>query len=512
MAEKPQKVMIRTVVLEDEITLWWERHCTFPANGVYVVSVNGRKHGETAKTHYTLAALPSETEYCITVTTVDASGAVIGEVRSVTVKTLKKKKRLDVTKAPYFAVGDGVTLNTAALQKALDDCQPDETVYLPQGVYLTGALNVHSNTEMYLEKDAVLQGTANVEDYLPQIKSRFEGTERMCYRSLLNLGTLDSQGDYNCRNVVIRGAGTITGGGKDLCWNTIENERARLKKYLADNAEYIQTCENENTIPGRVRGRLVNISNCQNVVLAGLTLQYGPAWNIHMIYSKDITTYQCKINSQGVWNGDGWDPDSSENCAVFDTEFCTHDDGIAIKSGKNPEGNIINRPTKNVYIFDCRGRNGIAVGSEMSGGVDGVRIWDCDFSVAHNGLVIKTTRKRGGYMRNIAVKDSVFNSLTVYSDLPYNNDGESAPVLPKIENIYLENVTLSGTRTYAAGRTEPMDYIELYGLEEDGHKVENVTLKNITLLENGEKTQLIKIRNVKNLTMENIDTIHNKER
>ena len=125
-----------------------------------------------------------------------------------------------------------------------------------------------------------------------------------------------------------------------------------MKKFLDNNADYVKTCENENTLPGRVRGRLINMSNCQNVVTSGITMQFGPAWNIHMIYSKDITTCGCKIVSKGVWNGDGWDPDSSENCVVFNTEFRTHDDAIAIKSGKNPEGNVINRPTKNVYIFN----------------------------------------------------------------------------------------------------------------------------------------------------------------
>ena len=154
---------------------------------------------------------------------------------------------------------------------------------------MTGALNVHSDTEIYLDCDAVLQGTDNVDDYLPRRKSRFEGVERECYSSLLNLGELDKDGDYNCKNVVIRGGGTVSGGGERLCWATIESEKERLKKYLDSNADYVKTCENENTVPGRVRGRLINMSNCQNVVMSGITMQYGPAWNVHMIYSKDIT-------------------------------------------------------------------------------------------------------------------------------------------------------------------------------------------------------------------------------
>lgn len=498
--------MLRKIVFEDEITLWWERVSALPKGGAFEIAVNGKLHGKTTKTHYELKNLQSSKEYDICVSVVDELGKTVGLSERLTVKTPKKKKRLDVTKAPYFAVGNGVTLNTAAIQRALNDCTADKCVYFPKGVYMTGALNVRSDTEIYLEKDAVLQGTGNVEDYLPKRKSRFEGLERECYSSLLNLGELDGNGGYNCKNVVLRGGGTVSGGGEILCWATIETEKERLKEFLKDNAAYIKTCENENTLPGRARGRLINMSNCQNVVMSGITMQYGPAWNIHMVYSKDITTCGCKIISQGVWNGDGWDPDSSENCAVFNTEFQTHDDAIAIKSGKNPEGNIINRPTKNVYIFDCHGRNGIAIGSEMSGGVDGVYIWDCDFSVSYAGIQLKTMRKRGGYIRNIHVYDSAFASVSVLTELTYNNDGESGPTLPKIENISVENVSLTGLRMNNDGTTEKLACIELCGLKEDEYHLENITLKNVRVRPREDGTEhTFKIKNVKNLTIENVN-------
>lgn len=193
--------------------------------------------------------------------------------------------------------------------------------------------------------------------------------------------------------MAIRGEGAILGGGAELARAIIDTERAALKEYLSKNEEYAKSCENSDTIPGRARGRLINISNSENVVICGLELGFGASWNVHFIYSRNVVTYRCKISSRGVWNGDGWDPDSSEDCAVFDTEFDTHDNAIAIKSGKNPEGNIIGRPTKNIRIFDCRGSRDIAIGSELSGGVEGVRIWDCSF-VNSWGINIKTTDKR----------------------------------------------------------------------------------------------------------------------
>lgn len=61
-------------------------------------------------------------------------------------------------------------------------------MYIPAGIYLTGALRLHSNMELYLDEGAILQGTAEIVDYQPRIPSRFEGTEMRCYSSLLNLG------------------------------------------------------------------------------------------------------------------------------------------------------------------------------------------------------------------------------------------------------------------------------------------------------------------------------------
>lgn len=80
----------------------------------------------------------------------------------------KEKRRVNVTAAPYFCKGDGKTLNTDNLQRAINDCRADDILYFPAGDYLTGALQLHSDLEIYLSKGAVLQGTANINDYSPR--------------------------------------------------------------------------------------------------------------------------------------------------------------------------------------------------------------------------------------------------------------------------------------------------------------------------------------------------------
>ena len=489
--------MIHTVIFSDEITLWWDKEWDLDDDVYYKITL-GSDTVVTKKTHVSFKELLPETAYAVTLARIEPAAVLFKE----TVTTPAAKRRLDVSAAPYGAVGDGVTDNTAALQRAINDCGKDDCVYFPKGTYLSGALDLHSDMEIYLDEGATLQGSQLPADYLPKRKSRFEGIEMECYASLLNMGEHDPAAGPNCRNIVIRGSGSILGGGLALAEGIMEEERARLATYLAENADYVKTCENENTIPGRARGRLIHISNCENVIIAGLFLGFAASWNVHFIYSKNILTYGCRIHSRGVWNGDGWDPDSAEDCTIFDTEFLTHDNSIAIKSGKNPGGNIIGRPTKNVRIFDCHGSNCMAIGSEMSGGIDGVYIWDCDVTETTQGLGIKVTPKRGGYVRNVRVRNCRFVNVRARS-VTFNDDGEPAGTMSVVEDILFENVTLTGVAVHPNGVRKPTEALFLVGLDApEGHFC-RFTLDGIRLPYIGE-VQKIHIQNVTDLTMKGI--------
>ncbi len=352
---------------------------------------------------------------------------------------------------------------------------------MPAGTYLTGGLHLHSHMELYLDEGAVLQGSSKPEDYLPRIHSRFEGTEMECYQGLLNMGVLDHTSGPNCEDIVIRGKGSILGGGYDLAWATIESERERLKNYLEENKALVATCENNNTIPGRVRGRLINMSNCKNIRISGLTLGEGASWNIHMVYSENIITDHCTFRSKGIWNGDGWDPDSSVNCTLFACNFYTEDDSVAIKSGKNPEGNKISRPTKHIRVFDCYSAfgHGICMGSEMSGGIEDIKIWDCNLENSSYGIEIKGTRKRGGYIRNVEVRDCIVPCLTVHSVL-YNDDGIGAKEPPVFENYFYERVVVTGKGLFTEGWKDKIP-LELRGFDKEEHAVRNVCFKDVKI-------------------------------
>lgn len=477
---------VKYIATEDEITVYWERTDRMAVGDCFQVFLDGNMVAVTEKTHCTLSGLEPERHYCVWV----AGAAWKSEV--LPVSTGRRKRRIDITKEPYGAVGDGKKLNTERIQRAIDDCGEGDAVYVPGGLFMTGALRLHSNMELYLEEGAVLQGTAMVQDYLPKIRSRFEGIEMDCYSSVLNLGNLKQEG-VTCENVVIRGRGTVASGGQLLAERVIDREREELGKKTGQMTTLIAECERTETLPGRARPRLVNISRCRNILLAGVTFRNGASWNVHMIYSSQVVTHGCTFISEEVWNGDGWDPDSSQDCTIFDCDFHTGDDGIAVKSGKNPEGNRIGIPCKGIRIFDCRSAfgHGITIGSEMSGGVEDVAIWDCDLSRSIYGLEIKGTWKRGGYVKNIRVDNCRIPRL-LFHEVGYNNDGEAADKPPVFSDCCFKRLQILGEYYSRQRKWTKCEAIELCGFEEPGHEVSGICLEDVVLGREGgsEKTEL----------------------
>ncbi len=469
--------------------IFWDLPLDATPSCCYILLKDGVETGKCTHTHYSLENLSPETEYEIEVRILYPEAPLQKErcesLGIIKIKTKKSKRRIDIAKSPYCAVGDGKTLNTSSIQKALDDCDKDSFIYIPNGAFLTGALNVHSDTEIYLEEEALLQGTEDPKDYLPKIKSRFEGHEMECYRSLLNLGELDHSFGYNCENVFIHGKGSIMGGGANLAKAIARIEGERLKDYIASLGDKIKEYEKPETIASRFRGRLINMSNCQNIWIHGLTLGFAPSWNLHFIYSDSIVTDHCTLRSEGVWNGDGWDPDSSTNSTLYACDFYTEDDSVAIKSGKNPEGNIINRPTKHIRVFDsiCHFGHGLCIGSEMSGGVEDVRLWDCDMGPTWSGIEIKATKKRGGYVKNILVRDITASHIQMHS-VGYNDDGEGSKVPPLLSDCRFERMHLLGRYLdNNAGKNEwhNCPSILLCGFDVPGYEIKNVAFKDIEM-------------------------------
>jgi polygalacturonase len=241
-------------------------------------------------------------------------------------------------------------------------------------------------------------------------------------------------------------------------------------------------------------------------VLSGITFKDGASWNVHMIYSDNVVTTDCTFYSENVWNGDGWDPDSSTNCAIFNCMFYTGDDSISIKSGKNPEGNLIERPTEHIWIFDCKCAfgHGITIGSEMSGGINDIEIWDCDMGRSMCGIEIKATKKRGGYVTNVHVRDSIAARILFHS-VGYNDDGIPAPTQPIFENCTFERLQILGQYQDHASNIISCEAIELAGFDTPGNELKNILFKDIQIgTPDTPHRQTISLQSCRNVTFERV--------
>lgn len=452
-ADAPLKLMVAPGTLSaTSATLIWDKPAKYDDITRYHVLLNGKDAGTATKGNFLLNDLSPGKTYSCTVRSEGKDGKLSTPSAVVKFNTTAQGKTLNIS--DFGAKGDGTTINTKAIQKSIDECPVNGTVLIPAGTFMSGALFLKSHMTLQIAKGGVLKGSINDADYLPFINNRFEGWEMKTYASLINAGTMNNKGGYTVEDLHIKGEGTISGGNSPLAKNMMDHGGLR------------------------VRGRLICLLNCRDVEIQGLNIQDSPCWTIHYIYSKGITCHDLKIVST-AHNGDGLDPDSSDDSYIFNCSFSTGDDCIAIKSGKNPEGYTIGKPTRNVRITDCdfiKG-HGISIGSEMSGGVSDVLVQDCKAGALLHGLQVKGTKERGGYVKNVTVTDCQLLQITIFSAVNYNNDGATAPEPPTFANFTFRNIDLSK----ATGKEPVMD---INGFKDPAHKLRDCTFTNIITPDN----------------------------
>ena len=393
----------------------------------------------------------------------------------------------------FGAVGDGHTLCTAQIQRAIDSCEKGGTVYIPKGIFVSGALFLKSNMTLHLEEGARLLGSSDPEDY-PVKGYPYEGLDQLCYASLLCTDGAPHE------NITISGMGVIDANGAAL-----------FKAQLKD--------------PKIKRGRAVCIRSTSNLKVTGVTLRQSPAWCLHLVYCRNVeidgiqvhTKYDENGEKYGIYNGDGIDVDSCQDVVIRNCLIASQDDGIAVKSGRNEEGRRVGIPSKNILIENCTFPSGfgVAMGSEMSGGVEDVFVRNCTFENAFSIASIKAIRGRGSYVRNIHYENcSIKNYSTEHKDTRYFRgaiylDGfygeeefdadKALPVdegTPIIEDIYFKDLivdTIAGNAIY------------LCGLPERHYR--NIYMENIT----AHGKYGMKVKNIDNLQQINVNVTYDEE-
>lgn len=464
-------------------------------------------------------------------------------------------KKYAVKITDFGAVGDGVTLNTDAFAKAIEQvhAKGGGRVIVPRGIFLTGPIVIKSNVNLFLEKNSMILFSSDFNLY-PIVDASFEGLNTKRCQSPISA--------HGAENIAITGYGVIDGSGDawrptkrekltDRHWRELVNSGGvtdSLQKiwYPSESSLRGQAfCVDQNVPVGLVtdeewesirdflRPVLLNFVSCKNILLEGVTFQNSPAWNLHPLMSENIIIN--RITVRNPWysqNGDGIDIESCKNTLIVNSSFDVGDDAICMKSGKNEDGRARAIPTENVIVSNCvvyHGHGGFVVGSEMSGDVRNISVKHCSFIGTDVGLRFKSNRGRGGVVENIWI--SHINMINIPTDpLTFNlyyggksaieaieagddPSAEAAKVPPvTIETPAFRNIFISGI--VSNGSNRPMHFNGLPEMKVENVVVENsvfnarngaeisrakgVTISNVVLdVENGEALILEEVDDVK---------------
>jgi exo-poly-alpha-galacturonosidase len=377
---------------------------------------------------------------------------------------------LDFPITHYGAVGDGKAVNTQAIQTAIDAAAAvGGTVVVPLGTFVSGSIFIRRPVNFRIDKGGVLKGSTGVKDY-PVIDSRFEGIERPVMAALVNVigvsgitvsgdGTIDGAGDVWLANFPRRPRQSTTAPA------TSSSSRSAPPMTVFTGPRTVLTPTPDNPPPQRLPGltlmkpRLFNFTNCSNVAITGLHLQNQAIWCLHILYCTDVLVNHLQIHEplHRIPSSDGIDIDSCKRVRVDHTTIEANDDCISIKSGKDEDGRRVNRPCEDILIVNTHlayGQGGVAIGSEVSGGVHHVEVRDCTCDDGNWAPVrLKTQPTRGGTVDDIVYRNYHIDHVrqafefTLAWDARGNTLGAPHPTTMK--DIYLINV--SGNAGRAGG-------------------------------------------------------------
>jgi polygalacturonase len=384
----------------------------------------------------------------------------------------------------FGAIADGVRLNTESINKAIATCslQGGGVVVIPQGLWLSGPVEMKSNVNLHLQASSMLLFTTDKTQF-PLVEGIYEGKAAARNQSPI--------WGNNLENIAITGSGIVDGNGD--VWRAVwksQLTKAEWQEKIAsggvlnkDSTEWFPSQQfldvrGKGTsmllVPGKkleqfadmkdfLRPNLVVFNNCNKVLLEGVVFQNSAAWCLHPLMCENLTIRNVRVkNPEYAHNGDGMDIESCKNFLIEDCLLDVGDDAICIKSGKDEEGRKRGKPTENGIIRNntiYKGHGAFVIGSEMSGGARNIFVENCTFIGTDKGLRFKSTRGRGGvveniYARNIIMKDIKQEAIffDMYYFVKFATDGarDTRPVVnegtPIFRNMEFANITSIGSQ------------------------------------------------------------------
>jgi polygalacturonase len=313
----------------------------------------------------------------------------------------------------YGAVGNGKTLNTAAIQKAIDAAAKagGGTVVIPPGKFLSGPFDLASGINLELKKDAVLLMDNNMDRFSPQDPNR---------DSFIAV--------QDAHDIKISGQGVIDGQG-DPWWEAFRE------------GEFIN------------RPKLISMTSCTRVEFQGVLFQNSPQFHIRLRSCQDVTVHEITIRApESSPNTDGLDL-SGWNYLITHCTFDVGDDCIALK----PNDHGLTPSCKDITITQCTflHGHGLSIGSGSVGGVENMQVSDCTFNGTEAGIRMKSYRGRGGLVEHLSYKNITMTNVRhplelvdYYPRLPFNPAEDKAQPAndktPILKNITISHVTANG--------------------------------------------------------------------
>jgi hypothetical protein len=383
-------------------------------------------------------------------------------------------RTLIITDTPYSAIADGSTDARQAIQNAIIDVSRfgGGTVSIPRGkYYVDGPLTLENNVNLHLQEGSELLFSSNYDSYLPQVLSRYEGTDVYNFSPLIYA--------YQKKNIAITGKGTLNGQAENT-WSTwvdkaSQEDLRRVPGSVKGEWEKVVRNMNNDNVPlfkrrfdrsGNLRTAFILFYDSENILLEGVNIIDSPFWVNHFYMSKNITVRNMTMTSLNK-NNDGIDIESSQDVYIHNVDFATGDDCISIKSGRDLEGLQKMIPSKNIVVQNVRflADDTIALGSEASGGVRNIFIENSEGTHLRKGFYFKANKNRGSHFEHIRMRNLTYGDL---ADVPenrrklsmievttnYDSTGVEYNRDPEFKDIRLENfiggtsinpLTLEGT-------------------------------------------------------------------
>jgi polygalacturonase len=372
-------------------------------------------------------------------------------------------------------VGDGITMNTEAFNKAISKLSKLGGGHLevPAGIYVTGLISFKDNIDLHLCKNAIIVASPDKNDHYKME----DGKKDSKPTPLINASKR--------KNISITGEGVIDGNGEywravkrgkqsDVEWNQYKEMGGTLSEkgdiWYPFNLTHFDNIASSAEAQENLRTHLIRLTDCENILIQGITVMNSPKFHIVPQRCKNIiidgVTMKCPWNAQ---NGDAMDIGNCQNVLIVNNTIDAGDDGICMKGGAGQSG-VDNGPCENINIQDnvvYHAHGGFVIGSEFSGGMKNILVRNNRFNGTDTGLRFKSAIKRGGessdiYIDHIYMTDIKDQAIVFQCDYWDNHVGalkdaatQKAEFVPNFKDIHISDVVCRGAAIGISAHGEP---------------------------------------------------------